>query len=402
MSKTKKDLLIMCQYFYPEKITSALLPFMTAKYLSKNGITVDVLTGTPSNYLKHSNYRVPQSETVEGVRIRRLNYLKLSKKNVLSRLVNYFSIVIAFLLKLPTMRQYKVIMVYSNPPILPLISVFAKKLFNNKLVFVSYDVYPEIAIRTEVISDNSIIARVMKIVNKFVFSSADKVVALSSEMKKFLVENRPISTEKIEIIPNWSTENHYNSVTNNEVSDGIFRIGYFGNIGIAQDFDTVKKLILSKRNDLTLEWNFAGHGGLFEDFKRFILENKIINVKVYDYLEESELNKLANICDAFLLSLKSELNGLAVPSKYYTYLNYRKPIIAIISNESDISKEINQYNLGVAIENDTKTDLIKIIKKLSISNRNINYVDIYNEFYESDVQLVKYSNMLHDLIVNTN
>ncbi|MCK1191800.1 hypothetical protein MXZ21_08420 [Streptococcus uberis] len=80
MSKTKKDLLIMCQYFYPEKITSALLPFMTAKYLSKNGITVDVLTGTPSNYLKHSNYRVPQSETVEGVRIRRLNYLKLSKK----------------------------------------------------------------------------------------------------------------------------------------------------------------------------------------------------------------------------------------------------------------------------------------------------------------------------------
>ena len=51
---------------------------------------------------------------------------------------------------------------YSNPPILPLIAALGKKLFNTKVVFVSYDIYPEMAAITDTISEDSIISKMMK------------------------------------------------------------------------------------------------------------------------------------------------------------------------------------------------------------------------------------------------
>ena len=43
----KRDILFLCQFFYPEHNSSATLPFDTAKYLAANGFTVDALCGYP-------------------------------------------------------------------------------------------------------------------------------------------------------------------------------------------------------------------------------------------------------------------------------------------------------------------------------------------------------------------
>ena len=43
----KKDILIMCQYFYPEYVSSAVLPTELAVDLASKGWSVDVLCGQP-------------------------------------------------------------------------------------------------------------------------------------------------------------------------------------------------------------------------------------------------------------------------------------------------------------------------------------------------------------------
>ena len=42
----KKDILFLCQFFYPEYISSAVLPFDTAKALHQAGFSVEVLSRT--------------------------------------------------------------------------------------------------------------------------------------------------------------------------------------------------------------------------------------------------------------------------------------------------------------------------------------------------------------------
>ena len=47
----KRDILFLCQFFYPEYISSAQLPYDTVMALSKAGFSVDVLCGYPREYL---------------------------------------------------------------------------------------------------------------------------------------------------------------------------------------------------------------------------------------------------------------------------------------------------------------------------------------------------------------
>lgn len=392
--RNRKDVVILCQYFYPEKITSALLPYMTAEKLVDNSFSVDVICGIPSNYL-NNKVSVPKNEEVRGINVKRLSYLTFKSKKFFYRIMNFLSLILSFFFQIPSLRFYKAIIVYSNPPILPIIAILAKKLFGNKLIFVCYDVYPEIAINSKIIKKDSIISRFMNIVNKKLFKNADRVVALSQEMKEFIINNRDISLNKVIVIPNWSTEVTCSLPQNMETE--VFTISYFGNIGIAQDFEAIKIAMRHFSNDPTIRWIFAGHGKYYEALNRFVDENKIDNVRLVGYLNQKELNDLAMVSSCFILSLKNDLTGLAVPSKFYTYLNYRRPIIAVISKNTDIYKEINLYNIGIGVENDNPVKLINSINNIK-ENPGKYSNEIYDKIYNPDLSLAKYVEMMKEMI----
>lgn len=46
----KDDVLMLCQFFYPEHISSATLPFDTACALARAGLKVGALCGYPKEY----------------------------------------------------------------------------------------------------------------------------------------------------------------------------------------------------------------------------------------------------------------------------------------------------------------------------------------------------------------
>jgi len=182
-------ILFMLQFFYPEYITSALLPFQTAEHLVKEGFDVTVYCGYPKEYVSDEKNSVPKKETVSGIKINRIKYMQFERSNMLLRIINYFSLVVSFLLKTFSFRKYDQIVVYSNPPILPIVAIVCNMLFKTDIIFVSYDIYPEIALKTDNLDENSITTKFMNFINKQLYKRAKKVVALSTEMKEFILEN---------------------------------------------------------------------------------------------------------------------------------------------------------------------------------------------------------------------
>ena len=83
---SKKDILFLCQFFHPEYISSAQLPFDTAKALAKAGFSVDVLCGYPKEY--YSGPQVPETEAIDGVTIHRLHYLQPDRSSTFGRLTS--------------------------------------------------------------------------------------------------------------------------------------------------------------------------------------------------------------------------------------------------------------------------------------------------------------------------
>ena len=97
----KKDILFLLQFFYPEYVSSATLPYDTALKLAENGFTVDVMCGYPHEYADKE--KVPYKEVIEGIYIRRIRYLQLDRKKFLGRIINFLSLTISMLFHLFSM-----------------------------------------------------------------------------------------------------------------------------------------------------------------------------------------------------------------------------------------------------------------------------------------------------------
>ena len=244
--KDKKDILFLCQFFYPEYVSSATLPYDTAVALAEAGFSVGALCGYPKEYSVGKN--VPRKEVHKNIDIKRLKYIQLQRSNFIGRIINYFSFTLSVALNIAHLRKYKAVLVYSNPPVLPIIAALASKLFKTKIIFVCYDMYPEIALSTNSISETGMITRMMKFANKMIFKRVERVIALSSEMKWTLLKNRPcLSSDQVSIIPNWFEDKAIkneklvssNSIFSDFKNDGDIVVSYFGNMGICQDMDTI-------------------------------------------------------------------------------------------------------------------------------------------------------------------
>ncbi len=399
-NKEKKDVLFLCQFFYPEKITSATLPYDTAKKLAESGLKVGALVGYPKKYEK----KLKTFEEIDNISIKRVKYLSLDKKNSISRLVSFFSLTLSMIFNLFEVAKYKNVIVYTNPPVLPVVAIIAKKIFKTKIIFVSYDVYPEIAVKLNVISEGSLIYKVMKCINHSLYKNVDVVVALSSEMKNYILKNRDIDQDKIKIIPNWHSNVDWESLDFIKVKDELKVISqnhskiisYIGNLGKAQDIDTL--LEIAKNLNADTAFIFVGSG----EKKEVIIQNskKTDNIYFFDYLIEENYLYALHISDAFFITLEQGLSGLCVPSKTYSYYSAAKPIFTILEDDMDIVKEITKNEIGFNFKLEDECEIAAKINDLLydesfVMKAKTNAYNLFVEKYTTDIATEKYVDLFN-------
>jgi len=403
MKKTR-DILFLCQFFYPEYISSAQLPFDTVRALKAAGYSVDVLCGYPHEYLDGKD--IPAKEEIDGIRIHRLKYIQTGRAGFLGRIINYFSFTFMVLLHLLGVAKYRAVVVYSNPPIMPWIASWAKLFFGTKLIFVAYDLYPEVATVTNTLRDGNIICRLMNHINRCVYRRADRVVALSSEMKEFIINNRPVAPESVAVIPNWY-EDHGDlnrDLTNNafrEAAAGKFVVSYFGNMGTMQDMETILGAIRLLKQEDGIFFLFAGHGNKMEKLKTIVQEEGIGNVVIHAFLHGQTFQDALAISDCAFVSLEKGSTGLCVPSKTYSYMMQGIPLLAIM-DECDIVRDI-QMGAGIWVRNGESEKLAEAIRLLQkdpqkqASMRKI-CREIYLNHYTTEICTQKYVTLFRELL----
>lgn len=363
--RKKKDILFLCQFFYPEYVSSATLPYDTAAALHRGGYTVDALCGWPKEYTRGE--QISRRETRDGIGIRRLRYLQMNKKSRLGRLVNYISFTAAVLLHLPVLARYRAVLVYSNPPLLPWAAALAKRLFGTKLVFVAYDLYPEAAIVAGAAGEAGLMSRVMRHINKVVFTRADRVVALSGEMREFILKNRPVSGDRVAVIPNWYRDEGESGPPGPENRfyreyAGCFVVSYLGNMGTMQDMDTVLEAVRLLRDEPSVRFLFAGHGNKLEQIRRTVEEEGLENARVLGFLHGKDYQDALEISGCAVVSLIRGSTGLCVPSKTYGCMMRGLPLLAVMG-ESDIARDAAS-GAGFQVENGDGAAMAAAIRRM--------------------------------------
>ena len=402
-----KDIVFLCQFFYPETVSSATLPFDTARYLAESGFRVGALCGYPKEYSTDKN--VPVEETVSDIHIRRMKYIQLSRVGSIGRLINYFSFTLKAWCNAKKLKNCGCTIVYSNPPVLPLAAIRAKRKYGTKLVFVAYDVYPEIAYASGSIRKGNLLDRVMGWVNKQLYTYADAVVTLTDEMKAYLLSVRPeLSADRVYTIENWAHEKEVPPLAA-ETAEKFgfakeqFIVGYFGNLGTCQDIETMLQTAKLMKEDPSFGFLIVGHGNKKPYVQKFIEDNQLTNVKVFDYLVGEEFGQAVALASCSVVSLEPGLKGTCAPSKYYSCLLGGHPVIAVVEKGSYLAREVSGAGIGCHIENGDAEGFRNALLALQADPEALKQMSqkarsLYKENYDYPIAMKKYKALLEKIL----
>jgi len=147
--------------------------------------------------------------------------------------------------------------------------------------------------------------------------------------------------------------------------NGEFVVGYSGNLGRAHEFETLfgAARLLAQNEDILFVFIGGGHHMSALKCK---VETEGLE-KQFRFLPAQPAEALQFSLAApnvHWLSLRPELEGLMVPSKFYGILAAGRPTIAVMARDGEISTLIESHGCGIVIDPGDSTDFARQILRL--------------------------------------
>lgn len=214
-------------------------------------------------------------------------------------------------------------------------AIIYKKRYKIQLYTWVQDLWPESVTAAGNIKSSFVLGILTKMV-KHIYKNSDKVL-LQSEAFVCSVKDKGVTENQIGYIPNWA-EDLYSDKSKvfiekyvNIIPKG-FVVMFAGNIGEAQDFDSILKAAVLTKEFQDIKWVVVGDGR-----KKAWVESEIIRLglqETFFLLGRYPMEEIPSFfvhADAMLLSLKNEyIFSLTIPSKVQSYMAFGKPIIGML------------------------------------------------------------------------
>lgn len=345
-------ILVITQYFWPEdfRINELVVE------LQKKGHEIEVLTGRP-NYPEGRvfdifNQNKKNFNHFHNIRVFRCP-VPARGKSSLRLLINYASFIVfgsVYALYLRMRKKYDLFFVFEPSPItVCLPAIAAKKIFKTPIIFWVLDLWPETLQAVKVLDKNSLLNSLIKRLVNFIYKNCDMILGQSWSFVSKIKGDCPKDT-KVRYFPNWVESSYLNSgsSTNLKFNNEKAKIFFAGNIGEAQDFETIL-VGFSKLANLNLaELHIFGDGRRKDWVHKKIHElNLECSVILHGRFPQQDMLEILSQADALLVSLRSDpILDMTIPGKLQTYLSIGKPILAIASGEC--ANIINESKSGYA------------------------------------------------------
>lgn len=344
-------ILIVSQYFWPEtfRINDLVIE------LVNRGHEVHVLTGKP-NYPQGKIYKgygmfTRRRETYHGAKVYRVPLVPRKKGTGLHLIINYVSYVVsACTFVLFNKKKYDVSLTFAISPITQIYpALLHKKLYKSRAYLWVQDLWPESVTAAGKMDSPRIIERLTNMVRD-IYQKTDKVLVQSEAFIPSILQ-KGITRDKIEYIPNWAEDiftkpldvgaGKYKSM----VPDG-FVVMFAGNIGEAQDFESIMNAAEKTKHVKDIKWVIVGDGRKKEWVEKQIKERELSETFfLLGRFPVEEMPYFFKEADIMLLTLKDEeIFSLTIPSKVQSYLAFGKPIASMINGIGN--KVISDANCG--------------------------------------------------------
>jgi len=346
-------LLFINRYFYPDISATAQLLTELTEDLAAQGEIITVITGN-AVYTDGSS-RLGRQEVYKGIHVIRVGFTRFGRTHILGRLADYASFSIAAFLTAVRARHQDCLVVLSDPPLLSILAAVVGKIRRVKTVCWLQDVFPEIALRAGVLSEG-LVATCLRRLSRWSLRQMDQVVVIGRCMERHVL-SEGVASPSITRISNWADGTHIkflpksqNEFLRRHDLVNQFVVMYSGNHGIVHEYDTLVALLRETRSVPELCFCFIGEGAWKKTLIETAQAEEWPHVRFLPYQPRSLVHSSLSAADMHLVSLRTDMEGLSIPSKVYGVLAAGRAVIFIGPRGSEAAAVVREAQCGYSVQ----------------------------------------------------
>jgi len=363
-------ILIISIYYKPEPIPK---PHELAEGLAARGHHVTVLTGFP-NYPSGRFYpgfvvRPWSLSVTNGVRVIRVPLYPDHSASAPLRTAHYLTFFLSTIFLGPFLSgPADLVYVWGDPPTSGLAGWIISRLKRARFVYGVHDLWPDLVVASGMVR-NSMIARMIDALERFVSKRADLVIAISQGFRGKIV-GKGVRSDRVHVIPHWADGDLYKPMSRNAALrehlgwTGRFILLYAGNVGRLQGLENLVAAAAQLEGSMgTLRIVIVGDGVERQQLKQLVSKLHCGNVQFIDPKPPQAIVEYSGAADVLYVGLKSSsLAPLSVPSKLQTYLACGRPVLCNVPGETfDL---VDHSKVGVNCGSDTPEGIAQGVREL--------------------------------------
>jgi colanic acid biosynthesis glycosyl transferase WcaI len=337
-------LLVLNQYYWPGKEATANLLAELCEELA-GAYDVTVVTGATEGQ--------PYRLTRNGVTIIRVRSTSYDRTQLWRRAANYFTYLLGAIREAMTTARPDVVVAMTDPPFIGAAAQVVAKRFRAPLVVITQDVFPEIAVKLGRLK-NPLVIGLLGVVIASYLRFADRVVVIGETMRRRIVA-KGVAPDRIRVISNWGDAAAIRPLPRDNRwarKHGLvdkFVVMHFGNVGHAQDLDTLIRATTLLRDLDDLVVPIIGVGARLDELKALAETVEADAVRFLPWQEYGRRAEPISSADLHVVGLARGLAGYVVPSRMWGVLAAGRPVIAAAEDESETAAVVRATGCGVVV-----------------------------------------------------
>lgn len=344
--------LLLNEFFYPDNQGgTATATANIAQVLSREyGAKVDVIT-------THHAYRDPairydRREEWGPISIHRVASPNWLRASTLKRLAGNVLFAVGAAVKSLSIAKPDVVLVTTAPLTLPIAARLLKGLRGVPYAYLIYDLDPDRTVALGLQGPDSRQVKVLGKVQKKWLQGADRVLAIGRCMRQLLINRYDLKQERVVVAEVGADPNVVKPLekeTKFRAENGLtgFVALYSGNFGQYHDFDAILEAAEKLRDTRTdITFVLVGGGHKKGEIESAIRDRKLTNVRLLPFVPEEMLADMLASADIHLVTLEAGMEGICVPSKFYTCLASGRPVLAIMPEATEVTMVVKEHETG--------------------------------------------------------
>lgn len=375
MTTKKNNIMRLYAYYMPEITASTHLINDLEKALVDNDFQIDCITPTPSRGLDQDTidkYKgIRYEEKYEGkIRVHRFKLLS-ENSVVIKRMFRYLLLNIKQYRTAKHLSNCDVILAGSTPPTQGIVATLLGKKLNLPIVYIVQDIFPDSLVSTGISSEKSLLFKIGKLIEKYTYKHADRIIVICDEFKHNLIE-KGVLPEKIRVIYNWINASEVTPISRNNnklfeeynLNKNNFFVTYAGNMGKAQDIDTIINVAKIMQEYKDIKFVLFGSGDGKKYYEDLIKIEKINNITILPIQSQSRVSEVYSLGNISIVSCKKGVGKTALPSKTWSIMATATAIVTNFDKDSELNNIINNSKSGISCESGNVMEIKQAILKL--------------------------------------